>query len=182
MSKPPWVHYSLTPQWLAVTRELTQSIDARLRRGIHFEADSDVLARTEASALMRGVGPRSVVALELGNEPELYHSFGWYRGPNGQEVTGRPADYDFDMFEREFTSVASALPGVPVAGPTTGGPWWEPDWARFLAAEPSVKLATLHRYPLHACSRRSSPLYPTIGHLVAWPASAGLAASSERLV
>ena len=48
---------------------------------------------------MRGVGPRSVVALELGNEPELDHSFGWYRGPNGQEVTGRPADYDFDMFE-----------------------------------------------------------------------------------
>ena len=121
MSKPPWVHYSLTPQWLAVTRELTQSLDARLILGINFEADSDVLARTEASALMRGVGPRSVVALELGNEPELYHSFGWYRGPNGQEVTGRPADYDFDMFEREFTSVASALRGVPVAGPTTGG-------------------------------------------------------------
>src|SRR5207244_581260 len=38
------------------------------------------------------------------------------------------------------------------------------------------------RYPLHACSRRSSPLYPTIDHLVAWPASAGLAASSETLV
>jgi hypothetical protein len=86
------------------------------------------------------------------------------------------------MFEREFTSVASALPAVPLAGPTTGNPWWDPQLGAFLAAEPRVTIATVHRYPLWICSKRVSRLYPTVAHLLSASASAGLAASVTPLV
>ncbi len=182
MQQPPWVHYSLTPRWVAVTRALTRRLGARLILGINFEADNTEIAASEADALVNGIGAQSIEALELGNEPELYHSFGWYRGQNGQAVPGRPADYDFDMFQREFTALSASLPSLPIAGPTTGGPWWEPDWPRFLAAQRKVRLATVHRYPLHACSRRQSPIYPTVSHLLEPLASRGLAADTRQLV
>lgn len=178
---PPGMHYELTPQRIAVDRAITRQLGASLILGVNLEADDGSLAATEAQALITGIGRQSILALELGNEPELYHSFGWYKLPNGTEVPGRPANYDFPMFEQEFTSIASALPPVPVAGPTTGGPWWEPDWSRFLDAEPRVRLATVHRYPLHACSKRSSPIYPTIDHLLSPVASQALAQSTQPL-
>jgi hypothetical protein len=182
MPQPPWVHYALTPDWLAVTRALTQRLGARLILGVNFEADSPTIASAEANALISGLGRPSIAALELGNEPELYHSFGWYRGPDGRPVTGRPADYDYNSFQREFGAIAVALPQGTIAGPTTGGPWWEPDWPQFLASQPRVGLATVHRYPLHACSKQSSPLYPTIDHLLSPLALSGLAADTRPLV
>jgi hypothetical protein len=182
MQQPPWVHYSLTPRWIAVTRALTKRLGARLILGINFEADSTTIAGSEANALIAGIGRGSIAALELGNEPELYHSFGWYRGRNGTPVPGRPADYDFKMFQREFRAIAAALPSLPIAGPTTGGPWWEPDWPSFLAAQPNVALATVHRYPLHACSNPNSPIYPTVDHLLDPPSTRGLAGDTRRLV
>jgi hypothetical protein len=48
----------------------------------------------------------------------------------------------------------------------------------FLAAEPRVRLVTLHRYPLQRCFvPRYSPHYPTVAHLLAPSSSIGLADS-----
>jgi hypothetical protein len=48
----------------------------------------------------------------------------------------------------------------------------------FIAAEPRLRLITLHRYPTLVCFEHpSSPYYPTIPHLLAPLASRGLAAS-----
>ena len=182
ISRPPGIHYDLTPTWVAVTHTLAHNTGARLILGINLEADSRQLASAEAQALLSGIGSSAVMAFELGNEPELYHSFGWYRTADGREVPGRPANYDFTTFEHEFSSLAGSLPHLPVAGPTTGGPWWEPDWPQFLQNEPQVRLATVHRYPLHACSKQSSPIYPTVDHLLSPQASQGLAASTLPLV
>ena len=182
VSRPPGLHYDITPTWVAVTHALTRGLGARLILGINLEADSPQIASVEAQQMVSGLGSSSVMAFELGNEPELYHSFGWYRAPDGREVPGRPANYNFSMYEREFSSLSAGLPRVPVAGPTTGGPWWEPDWPQFLQSEPQVKLATVHRYPLHACSKRSSPIYPTVDNLLSPQASAGLAASTLPLM
>jgi hypothetical protein len=47
---------------------------------------------------------------------------------------------------------------------------------QFLAAEPRVAVATLHAYPLQTCDLpASSPIYPTIAHLLAPAATSGLA-------
>ena len=50
------------------------------------------------------------------------------------------------------------------------------DTAEFLAAEPRVKVVTLHRYPLQTCFvPPSSPEYPTVANLLAPAATTGLA-------
>jgi hypothetical protein len=177
--KPPGIKYSITPHWLAVTRALADALRARLILGLNLEADSPSLAASEANALLAGVGPGRVRAFELGNEPDLYASFPWYRTPSGQHVTGRPANYDVSSLIDDFTRFAAVLPRRRIlAGPSLGAPRWTRQLGRFLAAEPQVGLVTLHRYPLQLCYiRHSSPRYPTVAHLLEARSAIGLADS-----
>ncbi len=183
MQPPGGVKYTLDPGWLAVTRALTRALGARLILGINLEADSGPLAAAEARALVTGLGARSIEALEPGNEPELYGIFTWYRTPAGVDVKGRPPGYDVASFTRDFTSLSRALPPVALAGPTIGAPKWYSQLGTILAAEPRIRLVTLHRYPTQYCFARPGHLnYPTIGHLLSAYTSRGLAASVARYV
>jgi Glycosyl hydrolase family 79 C-terminal beta domain len=175
LTKPNGVRVTLTRRWLAVTRAVAQDLNARLILGVDLEADSRAAADGEASAFERGIGARWIEALELGNEPDLYGSLVWYVAADGTRVTGRPPGYDFSSFLGEFTSFAKGLPG-PLAGPATGSHTWGPDLGAFLAAEPRVRVATLHAYPVQTCDLPpSSPIYPTLAHLLAPAATTGLA-------
>jgi Glycosyl hydrolase family 79 C-terminal beta domain len=174
--RPPGARYELGPHWLAVVRRLADSLDARLILGVNLEAGSGAVAGAEARAFTRGLGTRRIDALELGNEPDLYSSFAWYRTPSGQPVTGRPAGYDFSAFTRDFVHVAGALPRGSLAGPALGTPPWTRHLGNLLAAEPRLTLLTLHRYPLQRCfTTPSSPRYPTIRNLLSPRSTVGLA-------
>ena len=105
MRQPPGVSYSITRRWVAVTRALATALGARLILGIDFEADSAPLAAAEAQALSDGIGTRAISALEPGNEPELYRSWGWYCSSAGRPVTGRPSSYDFPAFVQDFSNI-----------------------------------------------------------------------------
>jgi hypothetical protein len=120
------------------------------------------------------IGKSSVDALELGNEPELYGSFGWYASPTGRPVPGRPRDYDPAAFYRDFSSFAPQLPDVRLAGPSSGAPKWLAHLGDFLTAEPKVRLVTVHAYPLKHCRKAT---VVTIPQLLAEQSSHGLAAS-----
>jgi hypothetical protein len=182
-ARPPGVTYTLSTRWLRVARALAHSLDARLILGLNFEADHPELARAEARALVDGLGRRTIESLELGNEPELYAVFPWFRAIDGRKVTGRRSTYDFSAFIRDFGAFARALARFPLAGPTISGPAWMRRLGEFLAAEPRVGLVTLHRYPLQLCFvTRGSPRYPTIGHLLSDSASTGLADGFRRYV
>jgi hypothetical protein len=67
--KPRGVKYSISLRWLAVTRALAEATRARLILGVNLEANKPSIAADEARALLSGVGRRSVLALEIGNEP-----------------------------------------------------------------------------------------------------------------
>jgi hypothetical protein len=180
---PPGVTYTLSTRWLRVTRALARSLDARLILGLNFEADRPELARAEARALIDGLGRSVIQSLELGNEPELYAVFPWYRAIDGRKVTGRRSTYDFSAFVRDFGAFARTLSPLPLAGPTISGPGWMRRLDEFLAAEPRVGLVTLHRYPLQLCFvPRESPRYPTIPNLLSASASTGLADGFTRYV
>ncbi len=182
LAKPGGVRVTLTPQWMAVMHALASTLNARLIMGVDLEADSRRLATAEASAFEKGLGQGSIEALELGNEPELYPVFSWYVSRSGQGIKGRPASYDESSFFDDFTSFAGALPG-PLAGPTTGAPKWMAHTSQFLAAEPRVKVVTLHRYPVQTCYiRKSSPQYPTAAHLLAPYATTDMANSVAAYV
>jgi Glycosyl hydrolase family 79 C-terminal beta domain len=176
VSRPPGVSFAIGPRWIQVTRALTGALHAQLILGLNLAAGSPPLAAGEANALLGGLGSSSVTAFELGNEPELYSDFAWYRTAAGRGVTARPRGYDFTAFTNDFTGFAASLPQVRLAGPAFGDFSWSGRLAQFLAAEPRVRIVTLHRYPLQQCYiHRSSPRYPTIANLLSPTASEGLA-------
>jgi hypothetical protein len=176
--KPLGVRYSLSSDWVQVTAALTKALGARVILGINLELDSSTDASAEARALVSGIGRSSIEGLELGNEPELYGSFSFYRLPDGTHVNGRPAGYDFSDYLRDFSRIRRSLPKVPLVGPATGGPHWIPDLARFLAAEPAVRVATLHKYPLQTCFiAPTKQQYPSVAHFLSPKAAQGLADS-----
>jgi hypothetical protein len=174
--RPPGVKYSISARWLAVTRSLTQGTGARLILGVNLEAEQSSIAVAEASALLSGIGHRSVLALEIGNEPNWYATLPWYRSSSGRLVFGRPSSYDFRAFSAEFSGLRRRLPKVAVAGPTVGALPWLQNLRRFLTAEPTLRVVTFHRYPLNRCfTTPGSPNYPTVANLLSSSASRGLA-------
>jgi hypothetical protein len=166
VSTPAGVEHALTRRWVVTTRRIAARLGARLILGINLEADSPAIAHTEAMKLIRGIGRRRIEAFELGNEPELYGSFGW--GATG--IPGRPKGYGYTAFNRDFTRIARAIRGAPLAGPSFGSPAMFRNVGRFLSDQPRVVVATLHRYPLQLCFvTPTGPAYPSIAHLLsAW--------------
>lgn len=173
MARPPGVKYDLTPTFMSVTRSLARTLRARLILGVNLEADSQRVARAEATAMIDRIGAGAIDALEIGNEPELYSSFGWYRSATGKQVPGRPPSWNLRTFIGDFSRLARALPRAPLAGPSGGGSSWLPFLGTFLGSEPAVRLATLHAYPLKHCVPSQ---IVTSGQLLADSSSRGLAA------
>ncbi|HEY5318230.1 MAG TPA: glycosyl hydrolase family 79 C-terminal domain-containing protein [Solirubrobacteraceae bacterium] len=175
MVTPGGVRYSLNATFLQVASALAKNLNARLLLGINFEADSGRVAAAESQALIRGLGRGRIDALELGNEPELYAAFPWYKLPDGQHVRGRPPTYDYGAFIRDFSNISRSVPReVTLAGPSMGSSMWIPLLGQFLAGNRRVGLATLHRYPLKHCSPRTQV---TIPEILSSTSSTGLAAS-----
>ena len=184
VARPPGVRYALGPRWVRATRAAAQALNARLILGINFEAGSASVAHTEADRLLAGIGPRYIAGFELGNEPEVYGTLGWYENAQGAAVPGRPPGYGFAAYLRDYARVSAALPSaVPLVGPASGAPAWLTGLGRYLQANRRARLVTFHRYPLHRCfTARTSPDYPTIGNLLSPAASSGPAESLQQAV
>jgi hypothetical protein len=155
MARPAGMRITLDPRWLAVARALVKDVNAHLILGVNLEADNARVAATMAQALINGFGRSAVSALELGNEPELYASFGWYRSPAGRAVPGRGRTWSFPAFTNDFSTIARSLPQAPVAGPSIGSPKWLTQLTRFIARQPRLALVTIHKYPFKHCSSSS---------------------------
>ena len=179
VAKPPGIRYTLGPAWMRSTAAAARALNARLILGVNFESDRRAIAAAEAHALLRGLGHAHVAGLELGNEPEVYGTLGWYQTPAGAPVPGRPPGYDFAAYLRDYAAVSGALPRTePLVGPASGAPQWLAGLGRYLSANPRVRLVTFHRYPLHRCfTAHNSPEFPTISNLLA-PAAATEPATS----
>ncbi len=182
--RPPGIRYTLGPYWIQATRAAARALNARLILGINFESDRRRIAAAESAALLGGIGARYVAGLELGNEPEVYGSLGWYENATGVSVAGRPSSYGFGPYLRDYAAIARGLPAtVPLVGPASGAPQWLSGLSRYLAANPRVRLVTFHRYPLHRCfTARTAPEFPTIANLLAPAAAAGPATSLAQAV
>lgn len=184
VSKPAGIRYGLSPGWAQSVRATAQALNARLILGINLEADSAPIAGAEARALLGDIGRPYVAGFELGNEPEVYGSLGWYTNAAGRSVPGRPRSYGFSAYLRDEARIASALPGgVPLVGPASGAPRWLAGLHRYLRSNSRIGAVTFHRYPLRRCyTARSDPTFPTIAHLLAPSSSAGLAATVRSAV
>ena len=174
-SPPPGISYPLTPTWLASARALTGELGAKLILGVNLAAAPPRLSAVEARKLVRGLGAGHVAALELGNEPDVYGVFPWYRHRRRQ-VFARGAGYGLAAFTREAGRTAALLPELPLAGPATAELPWLASIPALIAAQPAMRVVTVHRYALQGClTNPSSPAYPSIGNLLSDRSSAGLA-------
>jgi hypothetical protein len=175
---PGGVRRALTPAWLRTTRAFAADLRAHLIVGVNLAAGRRKLAAAEARALLKGLGRRYVQALEIGNEPDDYNQFPWYRGKHGRLYYARDGHYNLAAYTRQFSSWRAALPRFPLAGPAFAQLTWLSGLDQFLRAEPGLKVVTIHRYPLRAgVTDPSSSIYASIPNLLSDRSSAGLAAS-----
>src|SRR5579884_3052947 len=158
---PRHAEFALTASWLRATEALASALDARLIMDVNLKAGRADVAAAEALAFERWLAPGYLAALEIGNEPDLYPLFPWYR-EGGHDVYARPASYGLSDYVREFSRWRRAIGHrIPVAGPAFATFDWS--LGRFIAAEPGLGLVTFHHYPLDAClANPSARGYPTI--------------------
>jgi len=170
--------FALTPGWLRVAAALARRLDARLILDLNLKGGRPQAAAAEATAFTGALGTH-LAALEIGNEPDLYPLFPWYRD-HGHEVYARPSGYGLAAYLREFSRWRRALGHrAPIAGPAFATFDWS--LGRFLAAQPHLALVTFHHYPLDACLTRTTARgYPTIRSLLSPSASSGFAALVGR--
>ncbi len=179
MAQPGGVKYVITKGYLATVKAVAKALNARVVMGINLEANSTRVASAEANAFVSQVGHPYVRALEIGNEPELYGSFSWYKNAAGQHIFARPRTYDYAAFLGDFARISHVMPAhVPLAGPSSGSLKYLAALGGFLRSFPRVGLATIHRYPLKHCG--TTPV--TLGQLLSDQASNGLAQSVASAV
>jgi hypothetical protein len=173
VAQPPGVKFGLTPTWMSVAQAVAEDLHAKLILGVDLEADSQVVATAEARAMMSRIGRQYIDALELGNEPELYGTFGWYRSKvTGQQVPGRPRSYDIADYMADFNRFSAYLSGDPLAGPSMGAPEWLESLGTYVNDEKRLSVVTVHAYPLKHCSKST---VVTNAELLADSSSHGLA-------
>ena len=175
VTPPGGVRYALTPSWLAGARALAGAVPAKLILGVNLAAGRPRLSTAEAAALLHGIGPGLIDAFELGNEPDVYGVFPWYRTRHGA-VFARGAGYNLSSYIAEVRRWGAVLPDMPLAGPAAAELPWLSGLPALLGAAPRLRIATVHRYALQGCfTNRSSPLYPSVANLLSDRSSEGLA-------
>ena len=175
---PLGVRYTIPASWFSVIRSLAEGVDAHLILGVNLEQDSAAVAGAEARAFESKIGSQWIEALALGNEPELYHGLVWF-SLHGVKYYGRTASWSFSQYAKNYAQILSAMPKTELAGPDVGGPSWEPFLGSFLASEPRVKIATIHRYPLKYCTPSE---HVSIAQLLSNSSTRGYAAGLSGLI
>jgi Glycosyl hydrolase family 79 C-terminal beta domain len=175
---PGGINYALTKGWLRMARAFTTATGAKLILDVNLAVGRPAIAAQEARALVAGVGRQNILALEIGNEADLYGQFNWYRDRLGEAVPARPSSYDLGAYLSDFTRWRHVLPHLPLAGPAFAGLSWMSGLSTFLADEPGLGYVTFHRYPLRGCiSNPLDPSYASIPNLLADSSAGGLAQS-----
>ena len=113
--------------------------------GVNLGANDPAMSAAEAAYAWK-VGAREIIAIEIGNEPNLYP-----KGPKREGI--RPGNWRYPQYKEEFTAVYDAIKAkdakIPITGPAvTKSTNWMP---LFMADfKDRVALATSHVYHLSA--------------------------------
>lgn len=113
--------------------------------GVNLGANDPAMAADEAAYAWQ-VGAKEIIAVEIGNEPNLYP-----KGPKREGI--RPGNWRYPQYKAEFTAAYDAIKAkdakIPITGPAvTKSTNWMP---LFMADfKDRIALATSHVYPLSA--------------------------------
>jgi hypothetical protein len=183
MIPPGGIYYPITTGWLRTTKALAADLKAKLILGVNLAAGRPAIAAAEGRAYVSGIGRKYINALEIGNEPNLFSVFSWYKDRRGHVYRSRKRSYKLADYIQQFKQWSKVLPNVPLAGPAASNPKWMGRLGTFVKAAPRLKLVTYHRYPLRGCTTDpTEPTFPSIPNLLADSSSAGLAAGLKSFV
>ena len=140
--------YSLEPMTIGPVSvdnlfEFARSSGWRVIYGLNLGVYNPAMAAEEADYVLK-VGGLQLLALEIGNEPNLYP-----KGPNRPGI--RPWSAGYKEYKEEFVGTADAIREkhrkAPIAGPATTK---STDWMeRFMADfKQEIAVSTSHTYPL----------------------------------
>jgi hypothetical protein len=186
---PHWV-FKLTPAWLRPTAVLVRRLGVRVILDLNLVTGSPIRAAEWAHAAESKLPHRSIVAFEIGNEPDIYSRWFWLatlsRTTLGATLlpTGLSPGIYSQIFRAYAESVAQVAPGVPLIGPAVANPALDVNWISNLidGAHPGLRTVSAHQYPLSACVSRKSAVYPTIARLLSERSSAGIARTVSAAV
>ena len=161
---------AVTPDQVTRFLAFVRAIGWNVIYGVNLAGNDPVNSAEEISHVSKSAG-KSVVAFEVGNEPDHY-----YLPP---KKTFRPQGYSYVQYRHELDDALRVIiarnPGIPLAGPanTAGGnkEWFEPCLEDFKG---KLALATSHFYP----TTNKKP-YPTPAKLLSPETSAKSAAMAE---
>jgi hypothetical protein len=139
--KPP-ANTQTTPEAIRNLRQFLDRVDWRAMYGLNLGKGTPSQAAEEAAFVSDALGDR-LIAFQIGNEADLYHSNGL-----------RPASYDYAAFARDwktfYDAVKARVPAAKFVGPDTAGSDWIVPFAPQFG-EDVVELST-HYYALGPAS------------------------------
>lgn len=178
---PDWV-FALDPGWLKAASAVTRTTRSKLILDLNLLTTTPPIAAQWARIAQSALPERSVIGLEVGNEPDIYNRRYWMgltAGTTATDVLPRTltaADYARD-FETYARVLSPAAPGIPLVGPAVANPTRHLSFITTLLARshPGLETVSAHRYPYSACTRPWSRAYPTIGRILSSHATTGMA-------
>src|SRR3954453_10171140 len=134
---------------------------------MNFAADRVAYAREWASAVIDGLPPGTLDALEIGNEPDVYST----GRPFGSLPRTRPLGYSLRRYMRElrpFTTSLRGLPGRPrLAAPLTCCGRWDAQTPRLVRSQKGrLGLLSFHAYATNACPNATAKDRLTLASLL----------------
>ncbi|HZE05517.1 MAG TPA: glycosyl hydrolase family 79 C-terminal domain-containing protein [Solirubrobacteraceae bacterium] len=182
--------FSIQPRELRQIRQLVRTLRLRLILDLNLITGSPAQAAQWAQAADKALPKGSILAFEVGNEPDIYSRAAWLAVTGGRADLRRPLPGSLTArsYVSDFRAYARALRalGLPtmLAGPVIARPVAHVDWVRNLTAQAggALGMVTIHRYPLAGCMRRASPLEATVGHLLSPRLAQGMAAALRPII
>jgi len=144
----------------------------RVIYGLNLGANKPAMAADEAAYTFQ-VGGSNLLAFEVGNEPNLFHTNAKKKDKDAKDLkltNLRPDGYTYEQYRSEienyYRAISAQLPNAPQAGPaTTKTCSWVPDFVRDFKNR--IILVTSHTYPLSAKDEDpQSPRFPSIENLL----------------
>ncbi|MBV9192768.1 MAG: hypothetical protein JO168_01400 [Solirubrobacterales bacterium] len=191
-SLPPWA-FPVTPALVARTVAIIE--DLRLRVILDLNTISTTAPVTGAwirSALRAVSLARSLIAFEIGNEPDIYNRATWagdllaanppstlhQAAVNPLRLPDRITPTSYVRTYRAFArALASAAPDSALVAPALAVESRHLGWIKTLldSPHPGLRVISAHVYPYSACARPGQPTYATVGALLSENATVGMA-------
>jgi hypothetical protein len=145
---PPWASSVIDPAELDGIGQIARRSDWKVLLSVGMAHFEPATAAREVAAADRALG-RSLMAVEIGNEPDAYGRHGF------RELPWIAQGYEEQVsIYRE--AIDALTPGIPIAGPDVSGSGVFREWGAAEALAQAPALLTGHHYPL-GCAQIPPP-------------------------